>query len=136
MNHFSLILRDTSQHQQFDDLVSFVGEDDSGSFGIQSGHRRMMTRLVFGLARFRTTTASWQYLAMPGAILYFDHNRLLLNTRRYFLSEDMQRMTRVLRDTLTAEEQALAEMKQNLERLEDGVMQRLWELGKERPRLG
>jgi len=133
MNHFSLILRDTGQHQQVDQVVSFVGEDDSGSFGIQAGHRRMMTQLVFGLARFRTLQASWQYLAMPGAILYFDRDRLLLNTRRYFLSEDMGQMTRVLHDTLAAEEQALAQMKENLERLEEGVLQRLWELGKERP---
>lgn len=136
MNHFSLILRDTGQHLQVDQVVSFVGEDDSGSFGIQAGHRRMMTHLLFGLARFRTERSPWQYLAMPGAILYFDSNRLMLSTRRYFLGEDMEQMTRVLHDTLAAEEQALAQMKQNIERLEEGVMKRLWELGKEHPRIG
>ncbi len=52
-------------------MRSFIGEDASGSFGLQAGHARFMTILEFGLARFRTAEADWQYLALPGALLYF-----------------------------------------------------------------
>ena len=50
---FQIILRDTAGHESIEGVVSFVGEDASGSFGIRAGHDRMITSLVFGLARFR-----------------------------------------------------------------------------------
>ena len=70
---------------------------------------------------------------MPGAILYFKNNQLRLSTRRFFLSEDYEQMSQVLRDTLTEEEQLLAEMKHKLHRLEEDVLRRIWELGREGP---
>ena len=45
-------------------MASFIGEDDSGSFGILAGHARMMTMLGFGLARFR---AGGRRLGVSGA---------------------------------------------------------------------
>ena len=53
MNSFQLLVRDSSHSEMFEDVTSFVGEDDSGSFGIKAGHARLMASLVFGLARFQ-----------------------------------------------------------------------------------
>ena len=97
MTSFPLILRDSSTATRIDGVVSFVGEDASGSFGILPGHARFMTILELGLARFRRADAAWQYLAMPGAVLYFKDNLLSLSTRRYFLDQDYERII----DTLT-----------------------------------
>lgn len=132
MKHFSLLLRDTQHWQHLEGVRLFVGEDESGCFGLLAGHAPLMTHLVFGLARFQCAPGRWQYLAMPGAILYFKDNQLRLTSRRYFLSEDYEQMSQVLHDTLAEEEQMLAEMTQSLQRLEEGVLRRIWELDKER----
>ena len=60
MKAFTLRLQDSTRLSRIDDVVTFVGEDASGSFGILANHARMMTVLVMGLARFKTEEADWQ----------------------------------------------------------------------------
>ena len=79
------------------DVTAFVGEDPSGSFGLRAGHTRFMTMLVVGLARFQRSDEVWQYLAIPGAVVYFHDNELVLSTRRYLLDDDYNRITEALR---------------------------------------
>jgi len=43
---FTLHLRDASQYERIEGVESFVGRDESGSFGILAGHARMMTALT------------------------------------------------------------------------------------------
>ena len=129
MNYFTLLLCDSSSITRIDGVASFVGADASGSFGILAGHARFMTCLELGLARFRFHNAPWQYLAMPGAVLYFKDNILNLSTRRYFLDEDYERITHTLTHQLLAEEAELREVKHSLAQLEQEVLKRLWKLG-------
>jgi F-type H+-transporting ATPase subunit epsilon len=112
-----------------------VGEDESGSFGILPGHARMMTVLVVGLARFRTAAQGWQYLAVPGAVLYCADDQIHLSTRRYLRDADYGRISAALREQLLAEEEALHTLKQSLHRLEEEMFRRLWKLqrGRETP---
>ncbi len=131
MKTFALVLQDATRTQRIERVTSFVGEDDSGSFGILAGHARMMTSLVFGLARFRTGKDAWQYLALPGAALYFHDNELSLSTRRYLLDDDYERISTALHEQLLAEENELHELKKSLHRMEEQVLRRLWEIGLE-----
>jgi len=86
VNSFTLRLYDSRKNLYVEDVASFVGADESGCFGILSGHARMMTVLVFGLARFRRMEKkAWEYLAMPGAVLYFADNTLSLTCRHYLI---------------------------------------------------
>lgn len=128
MNSFTLRLQDASRTEDIDGVLSFVGEDQSGSFGILAGHHRLMTVLKLGLARFRTDADNWQYLALPGAVLYFSDNRLTINTRHYLLDSDYRRISRDLQEQLLAEEEKLLSMKGSLHQLEEAVLNRLWEL--------
>ena len=111
-------------------MTSFVGEDASGSFGILAGHARMVTSLMIGLARFRIGEDAWRYLALPGAVLYFDDNVLTLSTRHYLLDDDYLRISQALQQQLLAEEEALHAMKQSLHRMDQEVLKRLWEMGR------
>ena len=129
MNSFELEVRAAGQTLQVPGVISFVAEDASGSFGLQAGHARFMTLLEFGLARFRTTEADWQYLALPGALLDFSGARLWIGARRFLLDSDYARISRLLREQLQAEEQALAETKTSLRRMEEALLRRLWQLG-------
>jgi F-type H+-transporting ATPase subunit epsilon len=131
MKLFKLILQDATHAQRIEQITSFVGEDATGSFGILAGHARMMTSLVFGLARFRTGENAWQYLALPGAVLYFNNNKLSLSTRRYLVDNDYERISTALHEQLLAEEKELHELKKSLHHMEEEVLRRLWELGHE-----
>lgn len=130
MKCFTLRLQDTSRVEEIAGVNSFVGEDSSGSFGILAGHARMMTSLITGLARFRTDGGEFTYLAMPGALLYFNENLLTLTTRHYFLDNDFMRIIRTLEQQLLAEEEALHSMKTSLHQMEEEVLKRLWEMGR------
>jgi F-type H+-transporting ATPase subunit epsilon len=131
MSGFTLQLYDSRQNTRIDGVTSFVGEDASGSFGILPGHARMMTNLVFGMARFhRAETDDWQYLAMPGAVLYFVDNTLSLATRHYLIDEDYERISRRLADELLAEEEELHELRESLKRMEEAMLKRMWEMGR------
>jgi F-type H+-transporting ATPase subunit epsilon len=130
MNSFTLALHDTTRSEQIDDVTSFVGEDASGSFGILPGHGRMLTCLIIGLARFRSRDAAWKYLALPGAVLYFNNDVLTISTRHYLLDDDYRRISQALQQHLLAEEEKLHAMKQSLHHMEEQLLKRLWEMGR------
>jgi len=128
VNVFTLHLQSATQYEAITDVTSFVGEDDAGSFGIQAGHARIMASLKFGLARYRCGDQPWQYLALPGALLYFVDNQLFLNTRHYVRDDDYSRINTVLREELRREETGLQRIKESLRRMEEEMLKRLREI--------
>lgn len=130
MTSFNLLMQDTTHSQHYEGVTSFVGEDDSGSFGIIANHTRMMATLVMGLARFRLSDQSWHYIATPGALLYFYNNQLILSTRHFFIDNDYMRISRTLEEQLLQEENKLVKQKQSLRHMEEVVFKRLWDIGR------
>lgn len=88
MKGFTLIVQDTTHSERIEGVVSFVGEDASGSFGILAGHARMMSILVVGLARYRRSNAPWQNLIMPSGALYFCDDVRTVGTRHFLQDSD------------------------------------------------
>ena len=131
MSIFTLQLRDYQHQQRIEDAVSFVGEDASGSFGVMARHARMMTSLVFGLARFRRVDGAWTYLALPGGLAYFSDNTLSIVTRRFFLDADYDRISHTLTEELLAEETKLSTIKQSLRHMEEDLLKQMWSLRRE-----
>jgi len=125
---FTMHLQSATQYERIENVVSFVGEDDSGSFGILPGHCRMMTLLSFGLARFRVINQDWEFLALPGALAYFVGGQLHVSTRRYLRGKDCDGITAALRQELLSEEENLHEVKQSMRRLEEEMFKRLWKV--------
>jgi F-type H+-transporting ATPase subunit epsilon len=130
MRTFALHLQDATHYERLDRVESFVGRDPSGSFGLLAGHERFMTTLVFGLARFRSAGGDWEYLAVPGALVYFVDDALYLSTRRYLRDPSYERISGLLVKQLAAEEQDLAAIQESLHRLESEMLRRLWALGR------
>ena len=128
MNTFPMHLESTTQYERVEKVISFIGEDDSGSFGVLPGHARMMTLLRFGLARFRVLAEDWEYLALPGALAYFLDGELHLSTRHYLRGKDYDRISIALEQELLVEEDNLQVVKQSLHRLEEEMFKRLWKL--------
>jgi F-type H+-transporting ATPase subunit epsilon len=132
MSAFILHLQSATQYERID-ATSFVGEDASGSFGLLPGHARFMTVLAFGLARFRRGSGSWEFLALPGGLVYFTGNQLWLNTRRYLRGQDSARIHAALEQQFAAEENELRAVKQSLQRLEQEMLKRLLEIQRGKP---
>ena len=128
MNTFPMHLESTTQYDRVEKVISFIGEDDSGSFGVLPGHARMMTLLRFGLARFRVLGEDWEYLALPGALAYFLDGELHLSTRHYLRGKDYDKISTALEQELLVEEDHLQVVKQSLHRLEEEMFKRLWKL--------
>ena len=128
MKDFTLLLQDATHAETLTGVTSFVGEDASGSFGILAGHARIMASLTIGLARFRIGDADWQYLALPGAVLYFHDNVLTLSTRHYLRDDDYMRVSQALSQRLLAEEEKLRSMKKSLRHMEEEILRHLWEM--------
>ncbi|MFA5719028.1 MAG: hypothetical protein WC952_15065 [Desulfobulbaceae bacterium] len=130
MKIFTLALHDSTRSEEIREVTSFVGEDKSGSFGILPGHERLMTILITGLARFRVREGNWQYLALPGAVLYFRDNVLTISTHHFLLDDDLMRISQLLRHQLLVEEEKLRSIKESLHRMEKELFRRLWERGR------
>ena len=128
MNIFPMHLQSTTQYERVENVTSFIGEDESGSFGVLAGHARMMTLLRFGLARFRILGEDWEYLALPGAFAYFLEGELYLSTRHYLRGKDYDHISVALQQELLVEEDNLQVIKQSLHRLEEEMFKRLWKL--------
>jgi F-type H+-transporting ATPase subunit epsilon len=130
MKSFVLHLQDATHYERIEQVVSFVGQDDSGLFGILADHERMMTVLSFGLARYRTTDDRWHFLAVPRGLLYCVGNNLYLSARRYIRDDEYVRISQALEEQLVAEETELRSIKESVHRLEEEMFKRLWRMGR------
>ena len=130
MNTFTLQLYDATQQQRIESVTSFVGEDANGCFGLQAHHARFMTTLIFGLFRYRLQTDDWQYLALPGGVLYFNDNELSISTRHFLIDSDFERISELLKHQLLSEEETLSATRSSLQKMERAMLVRLWNLQK------
>ena len=130
MKAFTMHVQSATQYEHIEGVTSFVGEDESGSFGIRASHARMMTALSYGLTRYQLQDSSWRYLAFPQGILYFVDNALYISTRRFLHDADYQRISAGLLEQLLKEEEELRVIKESLFRLEQEMFRRLWQMGR------
>ena len=128
MNTFAIQLYDSTQQQRIENVTSFIGEDSNGCFGLQAHHARFMTTLVFGLFRYRLQTDDWQYLALPGGVLYFNKNELTISTRHFLIDNNFERISDLLTHQLLTEEEALTATRSSLQKMEQSMLTRLWKL--------
>lgn len=128
MATFEVHLQSGTQFEIIPNIISFIGEDASGKFGILAHHARMMTCLNYGLASYKSTEEVVTYLALPGGVLYFSENVLYLCTQHYLRSNDYQEIETAIEKSLLVEEEHVKSMKESLHRLDEAMFRRLWEL--------
>ncbi|MCP9443249.1 MAG: hypothetical protein NNA20_11710 [Nitrospira sp.] len=131
MKTFTLHVQDAVRTERIEEVVSFIGRDASGSFGILAGHERFVTVLEFGLARFRRLDRPWEYLALPEAVLYVTGDDVKICTRRFFRDNDYERICRDLDERLRIEEAELRDIKNRVHQLQQELLRRLWQVGRQ-----
>lgn len=129
MSGFSLELVSARKQQRFANVSSFVGRDSSGQFGLMANHVPLATVLEFGLARWKQqqTTSSWCYAALPGGTLRFADNTLRIATRDFVVTDNLQEVTAALARQRHHATQRNTDLRQNLERMEQALLDRLWQ---------
>lgn len=132
MTTFNLYLQSGTQFEEIRQVVSFVGEDASGEFGILAHHARMIACLNYGLAWFRSDNDEISYLALPGGVLYFVNNELYISTRYFIRSKNYQEIETAITETLQIEEESVRNIKETLHRLDEAMLKHLWELKRQR----
>ena len=125
MNSFVVELHSATRSERLTGVTSFVGEDESGSFGLLANHARMMTHLNFGLARLCYSGGETEYLAMPGGLAYFVNNELRITTQQYSRSRDYDQILGILEREIAAEEEYLRSLRESLRRLDESILKRL-----------
>lgn len=125
MNTFRLSMNSAIRTETIPSIISFVGADASGSFGLQPGHTPLITLLTYGLSRFQNGAGQWFYLACPGAILHFEKDQLIINTRHYLIHADHEKIAGLLAGQLAEEEAGLQSIRHNLQQLEQALFRRL-----------
>lgn len=128
MSGFTLQLASATRQARFDDVISFVGTDASGRFGLMADHVPMATVLDPGLARFRSAAGAWHYLALPGGTLHFGDKLLAIATRSFVVGDELSTVRAQLDAELEREEKQRGALRHNLDQLEKTLAHRLWKL--------
>lgn len=122
---FEIQLFANDKRETLTKIRSFIGDDDSGSFCILAGHDYFMTMLSFGMATLRSSDEQTRYLALPGGLLHFQQNQLVIHTRRYWIDSDHSLMADILRNEAQNAQEILRKNKSNLSRIEESMMKRM-----------
>jgi len=130
MNTFTLELSDSGQTQSFEHITQFIGADGSGFFGVLAGHAPFVAVLRYGLARFQDEDGTWHYMALPGGVLQFTNNRLMVTSVQCFLGDDRDILVEQLAAAMETENSDIHNARATLAQIEQSLMRRLMQLGK------
>lgn len=112
-----------------ENVVSFVGKDHSGHFGILANAEKRMSVLSFGLAKYRCQKEEamepWQYLALPGGVICFQDNRLTIATRKFVRGSHLMMVREALEKEIKEAELLTQETRRSLHRLDEEILSRL-----------
>jgi F-type H+-transporting ATPase subunit epsilon len=134
----TLILLDGRSSTRVDDVVSFVGADASGQFGVLPGHVAMLTVLEPGLFRYRTTHASaWTWGACLGGLLScaMDARRddVSIVSRRFLQGDEPEALQTQLDQLLQREGALRLGTRESQARIDFAFYKRMQELAQTKP---
>ena len=125
MNAFTVEIAAEDASETIENVESFVGVDESGSFGILAGREPLVTALGWGLCRLRKVDGGIEFLALPGGILSFADDVLHLAARHYFRASDSTAILQQLDERMRAELRDRREMREMLHNLDRELLRRL-----------
>lgn len=129
MSGFSLVFCGGADSQRFDGIMHFIGADDSGVFGILPRHELTVAVLRYGLARFVDVKGSWRYAALPGGVLRFAGDAMVVVAASYFIGTERGALADQLGTEMRREDSELRAMRETLAGIDNALLRRLNALG-------
>lgn len=136
MKTFTLSVQDAENSFTRTDVVSFIGADSSGQFGVLAGGEPLLVSLRFGLARFRPMDNVWHFLALPSGVLQYDGQTLLITTTHFLVSTDRDAMSAALTQEIATAEANVVTARKTITQIEHALMKKLWDMGRQQPGMG
>lgn len=125
MKTFAIHVKSPSRQERIDEVLTFVGADASGSFGIQANHERMITILNSGIASLRLLDGHCEYLGLANAVLYFVENELHISTAKYLRECDYNLLFVDLMKQIKVDETEALLRKQTIRQMEEALIKQL-----------
>jgi F-type H+-transporting ATPase subunit epsilon len=103
-------------------------KDASGYFGIMKNHADFLTIIEPSLGIYRSINKKEFFIALDGGILTIKNGRVTLNTREIFESEDPEKLSRIINETLLKRHEFEASFRNILSGIEDAFIKKAMEL--------
>jgi F-type H+-transporting ATPase subunit epsilon len=106
-------------------------KDASGYFGIMKNHADFLTIIEPSLGFYRGINEKEFFIALDGGILTIKSGRVTINTREIFESEDPEKLSRIIDETIVKRRESEASFRNILSGIEDAFIKKTMELKRE-----
>jgi F-type H+-transporting ATPase subunit epsilon len=106
-------------------------KDASGYFGIMKNHADFLTIIEPSLGFYRSINEKEFFIALDGGILTIKSGRVTINTREIFESEDPEKLSRTIDETIVKRHESEASFRNILSGIEDAFIKKTMELKRE-----
>ncbi len=106
-------------------------KDESGYFGIMKNHADFLTIIEPSLGFYRSINEKEFFIALDGGILAIKSGRVTINTREIFESEDPEKLSRTIDETIVKRHESEASFRNILSGIEDAFIKKTMELKRE-----
>ncbi len=106
-------------------------KDASGYFGIMKNHADFLTIIEPSLGFYRSINEKEFFIALDGGILTIKSGRVTINTREIFESEDPEKLSRTIDETIVKRHEFEASFRNILSGIEDAFIKKTMELKRE-----
>lgn len=106
-------------------------KDASGYFGIMKNHADFLTVIEPSLGFYRSINEKEFFIALDGGILAIKSGRVTINTREIFESEDPEKLSRIIDETIVKRHEFEASFRNILSGIEDAFIKKTMELKRE-----
>ena len=103
-------------------------KDESGYFGIMKNHADFLTVIEPSLGFYRDKNEKEFFIALDGGILVIKSGRVTINTREIFESEDPEKLSRIIDETIVKRHESEASFRNILSGIEDAFIKKTMEL--------
>lgn len=103
-------------------------KDASGYFGIMKNHADFLTIIEPSLGFYRSINEKEFFIALDGGILAIKNGRVTINTREIFESEDPEKLSRIIDETIVKRHESEASFRNILSGIEDAFIKKAMEL--------
>lgn len=129
MNEFECFIFTPQGTLQESHLVSFVGRDATGSFGIRPKRFSFTTILEYGITKMKNSKGDQIYYAIAGGALEFRKEKLTIVTSYAVKSAEIEGLADELEAYITAERTRSDKIKLSIKKLDEEILKRLHKMG-------
>jgi F-type H+-transporting ATPase subunit epsilon len=103
-------------------------KDASGYFGIMKNHDDFLTIIEPSLGFYQSINKKEFFIALDGGILIIKNGRVTISTREIFESEDPEKLSRIIDETIMKRHEFEASFRSILSGIEDAFIKKTVEL--------